>query len=772
MKSRILVIDDDMNITSFLKRALSYEGYSVETAASGAEGLTRALTEPPDLVVLDVMMPGLDGYEVAKRLRAGGPQAILMLTARDAVADRVQGLDSGADDYLVKPFALEELLARVRALLRRGEPATRNRLQFADLSVDLDSHEVRRGSRTVELTSTEFELLVALLRNPRPGEGPRRAVGKRVGHGPDHRHSCGRSLHRLPAAKAGIRRGSPPDPDGARGRLCAAGVGGMTIRPLDVPANRLPLATCEMLPVEPAPLTATPLVTEGPITAEVAPAGAAPTAPRVRRARPLRLPIRARLAVWYSLLLAFVLVLFSTLLYTTVTSNLSNSLDASLQERATIVAQQSKPVFDRGKLGIQLPRSADLSDIFVQVTDPDGNIMDASANLDTIQLPMTEQALAVAAGGKARYETVPLGGQDVRVYYAILVLGGQRIGLIQVARSLKAANETTADLARQLAVGSGLALLAALGLGWLISGQALHPLERIGRTAAAIGLERDFSRRVPYAGPNDEVGRLAAGFNTMLDRLQGAYADEQDAARRLEAALAAQHRFVADASHELRTPLTAIRGNAELLQRIPDMAASDRSDSIAQIAAESQRMSRLVGDLLTLARADAGGELHNTPVAVGPLVESAVAAARHLGQATLVVRDPLPAATINGDADRLKQLLLILLDNALKYTPPTGQVTVQVTQQGTDIAMSVEDSGVGIAAADLPHIFERFYRADPARTAGGTGLGLAIAGWIVQAHGGRIHVVSTPGVGSVFTVLLPVAGDQFLPDSELTLHSL
>lgn len=171
MKSRILVIDDDLNITSFLKRALSYEGYTVETAASGAEGLARALSEPPDLVVLDVMMPGLDGYEVAKRLRAGGPQAILMLTARDAVADRVQGLDSGADDYLVKPFALEELLARVRALLRRGEPAARNRLQFADLAVDLDSHEVRRGSRTVELTSTEFELLVALLRNPRQVKG-------------------------------------------------------------------------------------------------------------------------------------------------------------------------------------------------------------------------------------------------------------------------------------------------------------------------------------------------------------------------------------------------------------------------------------------------------------------------------------------------------------------------------------------------------------------------------------------------------------------------
>ncbi len=167
MKSRILVIDDDANITSFLKRALSYEGYTVDTAATGAAGLARALQEPPDLVILDVMMPGLDGYEVATRLRAGGPQPILMLTARDEVPDRVRGLDSGADDYLVKPFALDELLARVRALLRRTEPAQHNRLRFADLTVDLDSREIYRGTRPIDLTSTEFDLLVTFLRHPR-----------------------------------------------------------------------------------------------------------------------------------------------------------------------------------------------------------------------------------------------------------------------------------------------------------------------------------------------------------------------------------------------------------------------------------------------------------------------------------------------------------------------------------------------------------------------------------------------------------------------------
>ena len=545
----------------------------------------------------------------------------------------------------------------------------------------------------------------------------------------------------------------------------------MTRRPVDVPPDRVPLATFERLPAAPAPPpVAVPALTDPPLPAPAAapPSALTPATRPGRPARPLRLPIRARLAAWYTLLLAFVLVLFSTLVYTSLTQNLATAVDQSLKDQATIIAQQSNIAWDGRTLQIQPPNLRNLSGLGVQITDTDGNIVLATEP----RLPLGPTALAVAKGSPAFHETVSLNGRPVRIYYATLMLRNQPVGLIAVGSDLQSVNATAADLARQLALGSGLALLAALGLGWLISGQALRPLERIGRAAQDIGQERDFSRRVPYAGPADEVGRLAAGFNTMLNRLQGAYADEQDAARRLEAALAAQHRFVADASHELRTPLTAIRGNAELLQRIPDMTAGDRSDSIAQIAAESQRMSRLVGDLLTLARADAGGELHRAPVAVGPLVASAVAAARHLGHATLILRDPLPTATVSGDADRLKQLLLILMDNALKYTPPSGQVTVQVAQQGSGVAISVADTGVGIAAADLPHIFERFYRADPARTAGGTGLGLAIAGWIVQAHGGAIHVASTPGAGSVFTVLLPLTGDQFLPDSEATLHPL
>ena len=163
----ILVVDDDPEIVSLVKRGLAYDGYTVDTASDGAEALARALEREPDLVVLDIMMPGIDGIEVSKRLRQASDVPILMLTARGTVADRVVGLDSGADDYLVKPFSLDELLARVRALLRRRRPEGGETLRFSDLSLDTATREVKRGKEVIELTAQEFDLLKLLLQHPR-----------------------------------------------------------------------------------------------------------------------------------------------------------------------------------------------------------------------------------------------------------------------------------------------------------------------------------------------------------------------------------------------------------------------------------------------------------------------------------------------------------------------------------------------------------------------------------------------------------------------------
>jgi two-component system response regulator MprA len=166
--TRILVVDDDPKIRAVVRRGLAYEGYRVVEAASGEEGLEKAREHLPELVVLDVMLPGIDGLEVTRRLRSGGDEiAILMLTARDEVRDRVAGLETGADDYLVKPFSFEELLARVHALLRRKSAPPGEILRFADLELDVDAREASRGGRTIELTTTEFNLMLLFLRHPR-----------------------------------------------------------------------------------------------------------------------------------------------------------------------------------------------------------------------------------------------------------------------------------------------------------------------------------------------------------------------------------------------------------------------------------------------------------------------------------------------------------------------------------------------------------------------------------------------------------------------------
>lgn len=167
MAEKILVIEDEQRIADFLKRGFTYEGFHVDVQYDGEAGLKAARDNPPDLVILDVMLPGLDGWEVCRRLRAGGQISILMLTAKDSVADRVKGLDSGADDYLIKPFAFEELLARVRALLRRSRATEETVFRFADVTLNVSTREVTRGNRKVELTTKEFDLLHFFMRHPR-----------------------------------------------------------------------------------------------------------------------------------------------------------------------------------------------------------------------------------------------------------------------------------------------------------------------------------------------------------------------------------------------------------------------------------------------------------------------------------------------------------------------------------------------------------------------------------------------------------------------------
>jgi signal transduction histidine kinase len=293
-------------------------------------------------------------------------------------------------------------------------------------------------------------------------------------------------------------------------------------------------------------------------------------------------------------------------------------------------------------------------------------------------------------------------------------------------------------------------VLVAFGAGWLLADAALRPIDRITQTAQAIGAERDFSRRVAYRGPDDEVGRLATTLNAMLTELHATY-------RQVAQALQAQRRFVGDASHELRTPLTTIRGNLELLRRDPPIDDLDRAAALDDTIGEAERLARLVNDLLALARSDAGQRPAVGAVALAPLLEEVCRQARQLAPDRRVEAALSPAAAI-ASRDLLKQVLLSLVDNAIQHTRPGGAIGIDVQSGDTQVAISVRDQGPGIAPKQLPRVFERFYRGDSARTAGGAGLGLAIARALVEAQGGSIDAESRPDGGSVFTVRLLRSG--------------
>ena len=378
-----------------------------------------------------------------------------------------------------------------------------------------------------------------------------------------------------------------------------------------------------------------------------------------------------------------------------------------------------------------------------QVRGLDGTVLYRSADLQAakLTLPLSAAERRGLHPGAVEQAIVPAAGQRLLLASTLILSHGTTAGILQVARSLHDVDATLSTLWQILLAGGAVATLLAFGAGWWLAGTAVRPITRITRTAQEIGATQDFGRRVAYAGPPDEVGRLAATFNTMLARLQDAFQ--------------AQRRFVADASHELRTPLTSIRGNLGLLQRQPPITEADRTAVLDDLVSESERLSRLVGDLLTLARTDSGRRLRQEPVALGPLVAEVVRRLAVLQPDRAIREEVHPGAVALGDADAITQVLLILLDNALKFTPSSGSVVVTSTPQGDRVIVAVRDTGPGIAPDALPHIFDRFYQGDVARTGTGTGLGLAIAGSVIEALRGTIGVESRLGQGSTFTVTLP-----------------
>ena len=468
--------------------------------------------------------------------------------------------------------------------------------------------------------------------------------------------------------------------------------------------------------------------------------------------------IRVRLALWYGGLFAVILLLFGLLTYALHVRGHYEDRDRLL------LASASHAMTGMPSGGLHLGSGGPSLEVALRLYDAAGRLQE-DAPMGEAPPALDPRAILAEPAGPA-YDPLaglapafdpapaPMGGafgvlgdppQRWRAYVVPIQHDHTLAGYIAALTPLEHLDASIRAFRASLLALGVVGLAAALAGGWAIAGRALEPIDRMTRTARTIADARDISHRVAAPAQRDERGRLAETFNAML-------ASIEESAR-------TQQRFVADASHELRAPLTAIGGNLELLRRQPDMPDAERTEVLGEVEREAQRLTRMVADLLALARADTGADIQRQPVDLDAVVLETFQAARPLAHGQDLRLDPFEPVRARGDADRLRQLVLILLDNAIKYTPPGGRIGLGLRQCDNQAEIVVCDSGVGIPAEALPHVFERFYRADPARgrDPGGTGLGLPIARWIVEQHGGTIAIASQLGQGTTVTVTLPLS---------------
>lgn len=485
---------------------------------------------------------------------------------------------------------------------------------------------------------------------------------------------------------------------------------------------------------------------------------------------------RLRLTLWYSSVLAVLLIVLGGAIYIILSNSLRASIDSQLAATADQILSASRVRQFSNILQVDVPEELDIfraSGVGVLIVDNSHTIVRKSRNVGNFDDLFDAAALPLVTPQNFVTRDVRSGAMHLRVLTAPIAVDDQQVGYLQVAALLDDVDESLRQLGVLMLSGGAIGVLAAAVVGAFLARQALAPIDRITQTATTIARAGDLERRVPQPARRDEVGRLAETFNLMLDRLELLFKSQQ--------------RFIADISHELRTPLTTIRGNVDLLKR---MGGSDPA-SLDAIRSESDRMIRLVGDLLLLAQADAGLPMSREPIAVDRLAGEVVRQVQVIASGLTVAlhTDTSKPLFVLGDSDRLRQLLLNLVDNAIKYTPQGGQVLVRVAEEDGWARIDVADSGPGIPPEHLlpgpngtPLIFERFYRVDKSRArlaaslggqnggrpGGGTGLGLSIAQWIAQAHDGRIDVRSEPGRGTTFSVWLPLGTVEARPTSSVT----
>jgi len=460
------------------------------------------------------------------------------------------------------------------------------------------------------------------------------------------------------------------------------------------------------------------------------------------------LPIRWRLTLFIALAIGAILLVLGVALFFLLRDALLSNVEETAEGRAVSAARSIR---SGETLHADDVEELALDGVFVIIRDGEGRVLEETVNLPSEggdEDPVWRTALDT---GEPASGTVEFSGDEPDYIYAVPVNPPQeRARVVEAGKSYESALEGAQAIGAILAAGIGVAFVLSIGGAYLLARAAMSPVEAVTATAREMG-EGDLAKRLPVANPGDEIGRLTTTINGLLARLDAAF-------RRREEALSRQRRFAADASHELRTPLTSISGHARMLDEWAlekDEATARRS--VHTIRREAERMRGLVESLLTLTRGDEGAPMEVGRYDLGAVAkeatETACATADGRVSVEFVPGEHEMMATF--DRERVLQVASILLDNAVKYTPDGGSVTVRVEDRGDSVGLAVSDTGVGIPEDQLPLVFERFYRADAARAEEGAGLGLSIARQIAEAHGGTLEARSDPGVGSTFVCLLP-----------------
>ncbi len=460
--------------------------------------------------------------------------------------------------------------------------------------------------------------------------------------------------------------------------------------------------------------------------------------------------IRVRLTLWYGTALALILILFAGTIYFVMARALRDQVDVSLEEASSVAIRtlgehRFGPFLIFEDLSQNFPELA-LLDKFFQIFGPAGQVTIQSANIQSREIPLSQTAFQASLKGNATFESVRFDeGVPFRLLSVPIMHTDRLVSILRVGISLYPTDKMLQRLLLALVIASPIAIIVSLLGGWFLAGRALKPVNVITRAAQRIA-DGDFAQRITTPRSTDEIGRLASVFNEMIARLEISFRQIRQ--------------FSADASHELRTPLTITKGETELALRRPRQA-EDYRQVLESNLEEIDRMSRIVDELLFLSRADLGEiKMTMTSIQLDDIVREVQLQATVLGQDRQVetVLGPLSSIVVVGDELRLRELLLNLVDNAIKYSHSGAHIELSLVQVGTQAELKVRDHGIGISLQEQQRIFDRFYRTDMARVhaSKGTGLGLAICKWIVEVHQGSIQVESSPDNGTCFTVLLPL----------------